>query len=68
MSLTTMDSAPPSCETLYTGQVPVTLKHPDREDRLTSLTVEMSYGVGQPRSAWTIERKAAIVLPVACQP
>src|SRR3569623_1497305 len=25
-------------------------------------------GVGQPRSAWTIERSAAILLPVACQP
>ena len=25
-------------------------------------------GVGQPRNEWTIERKVASVLPVACQP
>ena len=37
-------------EAIYCGNVPVILKHPEREDRLTTLTVAMSYGVGQPRN------------------
>jgi hypothetical protein len=45
-----MESAPPASETLYSGDVPMLLKHHDREDRHGTLTVEMSYGVTQPRN------------------
>lgn len=45
-----MESAPPANEILYSGDVPMVLKHPDREDRHATLTVEMSYGVTQPRN------------------
>jgi hypothetical protein len=45
-----MESAPPASETLYSGDVPMVLKHPDREDRHGTLTVEMSYGITQPRN------------------
>ncbi len=41
---------PTPAEPIYFGHVPVVIKHPDREDRLTTLTVAMSYGVGQPRN------------------
>ena len=37
-------------ENIYHGNVPVVLKHPDREDRSSTLTVQMSYTVGQPRN------------------
>ena len=37
-------------EEIYHGRVPVVLKHLDREDRSTTLTVSMSYTTGQPRN------------------
>ena len=44
-------SAAPTTESIYTGIVPVVLKHADREDRATTLTVALAYGVAQPRNA-----------------
>lgn len=44
------DSSAHVPEALYTGRVPVVLKCDEREDRLTTLTVEMAYGIGQPRN------------------
>ena len=43
-------SAAPTTESIYTGIVPVVLKHADREDRATTLTVALAYGVAQPRN------------------
>lgn len=37
-------------EAIYSGNVPFVLKHADREDRQTTLTVAMSYTLGQPRN------------------
>ena len=37
-------------EAIYSGNVPFVLKHPDREDRQATVTVAMSYTVGQPRN------------------
>ena len=39
-----------SSEEVYRGSVPVQLKHPEREDRSTTLTVALTYTVGQPRN------------------
>lgn len=39
-----------SSDEVYRGSVPVVLKHPEREDRSASLTVALTYAVGQPRS------------------
>lgn len=44
------ESAPPPTDPIYSGEVPVVLKHPEREDRHTSLTCEMVYGTTQPRN------------------
>ena len=44
------ESAPPSTDPVYSGEVPVVLKFPEREDRHTSLTIEMVYGMTQPRN------------------
>lgn len=37
-------------EVIYHGNVPVILKHNDRDDRQTTLTVNMSFTTGQPRN------------------
>lgn len=44
------ESAPPLTDPIYSGEVPVVLKHPEREDRHSSLTCEMVYGMTQPRN------------------
>src|SRR6185436_4364768 len=41
---------------------------PSSSNLVTWLLIAAANGVGQLRSAWTIERSAAIVEPVACQP
>eukprot|EP00966_Prymnesium_polylepis_P215236 4984665-Prymnesium_polylepis.2 len=35
---------------VYSGGVPVVLKHPEREDKGATLTVSLTYTVGQPRN------------------
>ena len=44
------------------------LTPPLSSNRVSRVLIAAANGVGQPRSAWTIDRSAAIVLPVACQP
>ena len=45
-----LESAPPPTDPVYSGEVPVVLKLPDREDRNTTLTVDMVYSTTQPRN------------------
>jgi hypothetical protein len=46
-------------EDVYSGAVPVVLKHAEREDRQTTLTVAMTYTTGQPRNQKVLQRRAS---------
>ena len=44
------ESAPPPTDPVYSGEVPVVLKLPEREDRRSTLTVDIVYSTTQPRN------------------
>ena len=44
------ESAPPPTDPVYSGEVPVILKLPEREDRHSTLTVDIVYSTTQPRN------------------
>ena len=45
-----LESAPPPTDPVYSGEVPVILKLPEREDRHSTLTVDIVYSTTQPRN------------------
>ena len=44
------EAAPPPTDPVYSGEVPVILKLPEREDRNSTLTVDIVYSTTQPRN------------------